>query len=215
MVFVECCLSEAGFKALVEAPWPAPTCLNADLVHHRRVLFGGRHMLGAAAFAAFPALEELDLVYVRLGEAGLALLASRRWRLRRLSLCLSVYRAGAAGVAALARGAWPALERLELRENDLTDASVAALARGAWPALKHLDLHSNCIRTLPTLEEARRRARGWPTLSKLESSDSGRWSLAAAARPRPAGPRPARPRCARARARRAARAVADGQAARL
>jgi hypothetical protein len=52
------------------------------------VAFGGAHALGAAAFAGFPALEALDLSYVALGEAGARLLASRRFRMLRLHICV-------------------------------------------------------------------------------------------------------------------------------
>ncbi len=69
-----CRLSAASFKALVEAAWPALTSFSAQAA---RVEFAGPHALGAAAFARFPALEELNLSEVPLGEAGAALLAGR------------------------------------------------------------------------------------------------------------------------------------------
>ena len=69
-----CHVSAAGFKALVEAAWPALTAFAFDA----RVEFAGLDTLGAAAFAGFPALEELDLSRVALGAAGARLLASRR-----------------------------------------------------------------------------------------------------------------------------------------
>jgi hypothetical protein len=65
-----------GFKALVEASWPALTCLSA---RYASVALDGPHALGASAFAGFPVLEELDLSSVRLGAEGARLLASRRW----------------------------------------------------------------------------------------------------------------------------------------
>jgi hypothetical protein len=68
------------------------------------VAFDGPHALGAAAFTGSPALVELDLTCAVLGEAGAALLASRRWaRLRELNLVRCRLRD--AGRAALPRGA--------------------------------------------------------------------------------------------------------------
>ena len=133
----DCRLSAAGFKALVEATWPALTRLNAGRFATTgaaaKVEFDGPHALGVAAFAGFPALEELNLKWVKIGEAGAALLASQRWpRLRKLELCKT--QLGAAGLAALARGAWPALEELDLRANDFDDAA-------AGPALAALSQH--------------------------------------------------------------------------
>ena len=96
--------------------------------------FDGPHALGAAAFAGFPALEELDLTLVALGEAGAALLASRRW-LRLRKLVLSNCQLGDAGVAALARGAWPALESLDLRWNNFSAPPMLGDARRWAPTL--------------------------------------------------------------------------------
>jgi hypothetical protein len=118
-----CSLSTAGFMALVEATWTAWTSLVAS---YARKDFGGPHTLGVAAFAGFPALEELNLQEAAPGEAGAALLASRRWpRLKKLDLrCTDL---GAAGDAVLAHRAWPALERLGL--------SSTASAAGRAPTL--------------------------------------------------------------------------------
>ena len=111
-----CRLSAAGFKALVEAAWPALTFVYAN---RAEVAFDGPHALGAAAFAGFPALEGLYLSGVELGESGARLLASRRWaRLQVLSLTQA--QIGDAGAAALARGEWPALHILFLEENGLS-----------------------------------------------------------------------------------------------
>jgi hypothetical protein len=71
-----CCLSAANFKALVEAAWPALTSFSAP---DSQMEFAGPHALGAAAFAGFPALEELDLREVVLGHAGASLLGGRLW----------------------------------------------------------------------------------------------------------------------------------------
>ena len=126
-----CSLSAAGFKALVEAAWPALTYLGAS---HGAVQFHGPHALGAAAFAAFPALEELGLVAMEVGEAGATLLASRRWpRLKVLALIYT--QLGPTGVAALARGAWPALEELDLGGNGLGAPLALQDARRWAPAL--------------------------------------------------------------------------------
>jgi hypothetical protein len=129
-----CRLSAVNFKALVEAAWPALIYLDACFA---KAEFAGPHALGGAAFAGFPALEELDLAYVPLGAAGAALLASRRW----------------------AR-----LKMLYLTDAGLGDAGLAALSRGAWPALVRLHLRGNGLGTRPTLEDARRWA---PALRSL------------------------------------------------
>ena len=127
-------LSAAGFKALVEATWPALTYLAA---RKAEAAFNGPPALGAAAFAGFPALEELSLSLVRLGEAGARLLASRRWaRLRRLEL--AGCEMGDAGLAALARGEFPALEWLDLRDNGLGAPLALDAARRWAPALEDL-----------------------------------------------------------------------------
>jgi hypothetical protein len=79
---------------------PAPAHLNAavsDLDFH------GPHALTAAAFAGFPALEELDMTRAELGPAGALLLACRRWA-RPKSLVLRCTHLDDAGLAYLARG---------------------------------------------------------------------------------------------------------------
>ena len=135
----ECNLSAAAFKALVEAAWPALASLDACVA---RVEFAGPHALGAAAFAGFPALEELNLQEVKLGEAGARLLASRRWaRLRKL--LLENTRLGDAGLAALARGAWPALNRLDVSGNDLGAPPTLAAARRWAPVLTQLQVEED------------------------------------------------------------------------
>ena len=129
-------LSAASFKALVEAAWPALTSLST---YAAKVAFDGPHALGAAAFTGFPALEELDLSEVALGEVGAALLASRRWtRLRKLELRRT--QLGDAGLAALARGEWPALEVLDLCLNSLGAPRLTLTDARRWaPALVELD----------------------------------------------------------------------------
>jgi hypothetical protein len=129
-----CRLSATAFKALVEAACPALTYLNAS---RAAVALDGPHALGAAAFAGFPALEELDLHGVPLGEAGARLLARRRW----------------------AR-----LQRLDLFNCGMSDAGLAALAHGAFPALEWLDLRNSGLSAPPTLEDVRRWA---PALKEL------------------------------------------------
>ena len=127
-------LSAAGFKALVEASWPALTHLNT---FRTKVEFDGPHALGAAAFAGFPALEEPNLSSVELGEAGAQLLARRRW-VRLKTLNLSKCGMGDAGLTALARGAWPALEVLDLRDNGFSAPPSLDDARRWAPALQKL-----------------------------------------------------------------------------
>ena len=130
----ECMLSAASFKALVEATWPALTFLGAAAA---QATFDGPDALGAAAFAGFPALEELDLSYVPMRAAGAALLGRRRWaRLKKLDLCGA--RLDDAGVEALSRGAWPALEVLDVRPGGpQTGVTVDGVRRWA-PALVEL-----------------------------------------------------------------------------
>ncbi len=72
-----------------------------------------------------------------LGEAGAALLASRRWlRLRELDLFGSGMRD--VGLAAFARGEWPALEAPNLSGNSF-GARVSLEAARRWaPALASL-----------------------------------------------------------------------------
>jgi hypothetical protein len=119
---------------LVEAAWPALTHLGA---YGAAVEFSGPHALGAAAFAGFAALEELDLAHVPLGEASAALLVSRHWpRLKYLNLISTGLDAG--GGAALARGAWPALEQLVLSGNGIRAPPMLEDARRWAPALKVL-----------------------------------------------------------------------------
>jgi hypothetical protein len=132
---VGCCrLSAAAFKTLVEASWPALTSLSAS---RAAIEFDGPHALGAAAFAGFPELDELQLSWIELGETGAHLLASRRW---------------------------PGLRMMSLKGAQLGDAGVAALARGAWSALFHLNLEENGLGAPLALEEAHRWA---PRLEEL------------------------------------------------
>ena len=126
-----CRLSAAGFKALIETGWQALTSLGTA---HAAVAFAGPHALGAAAFAGFPSLEQLQLPAVAMGEAGARLLASRRWP-RLVQMDLSGARLGAPGLAALARGARPALMLLDLRCNRLPGAPTLEAARRWAPAL--------------------------------------------------------------------------------
>jgi hypothetical protein len=76
-----CNLTSAGLTALAEAAWPALTHLSAVMAFETLAMRSGERnacVLGAGAFAACPALEVLDLSFVRLGEAGARLLASRQ-----------------------------------------------------------------------------------------------------------------------------------------
>jgi hypothetical protein len=99
--------------------------------------FDGPHALGAAAFVGFPALEELDLSGVALGEAGAALLASWCWA-RLVKLDLGCAQIGRAGVAALAHGAWPALTWLNLSDDAGAKPPALADVRRWAPAIKFL-----------------------------------------------------------------------------
>ncbi len=126
-----CLLSAGGFKALVEATWPALTYLSARAA---QVALEGPDALGAAAYAGFLALEELHLEGVALGEAGARLLASRCWP-RLHTLIFDKAQLGDAGVAALARGEWPALTGLSVRENGLSAPLALEEARRGAPKL--------------------------------------------------------------------------------
>jgi len=129
-----CKLGASNFKALVEAAWPALTYLGAATAE---VAFDGPHALGAAAFAGFPVLEKLALPFVALGETGARLMASRSWARRLTHLHLNGAQLGGAGVTALAAGAWPALEWLDLRNNGPGAALTLEDARRWAPALRH------------------------------------------------------------------------------
>ena len=135
LILDRCYLSAAGFKALVEAAWPALTTLYAGSAD---VKFDGPHALGAAAFSGFLALKELDLEAVALYEAGARLLDNVRWpRLQVLGLYNCML--GDAGLAALARGEWPALQRLVLVKNHLNRRPTLEDLRRWTPALVELD----------------------------------------------------------------------------
>jgi hypothetical protein len=100
LVVRKCSITVAGFKALVEAGWPALTYLDAG---GARLTFYGTHAPSAAAYARFPALEELHLFGTLVGLAGRRLLTSRRWtHLRKLDLTSG--QIGDVGVTALERG---------------------------------------------------------------------------------------------------------------
>ena len=130
-----CNLSAAGVKALVEAAWPALRKLSA---HSAPAAVDGPLALGAAAFAGFPALEELAVPTMVLDDSGAALL-SRRWPLlMRLNLCGALFGAGgAAALAALAHGEWPALKTLRVNAG-LGPLTLEAARRWA-PALEALE----------------------------------------------------------------------------
>ena len=127
-----CVFSPANFKALVEADWPTLTFLDA-----KQGTIDGPLALDAAAFAGFPALEELVLPTMRLDEADARLLLSRRWpRLARLDLRGAVRVSGDVVRAALARGEWPALKTL--RANADIGPLTLEDARRWAPALEEL-----------------------------------------------------------------------------
>ncbi len=127
-----CLLGPASFKALVEAAWSALASFNAGTT----VATPDYPLaLGAAAFAGFPALEELVLPTMLLDDSGAALL-SRHWPLlTRLDLCRRWLADGVgAGVAALARGEWLALKTL--RMNARVGPLTLEVARRWAPALE-------------------------------------------------------------------------------
>ena len=64
----------------------------------------------------------------------------------------------------LASWRWLSLRVLSLCGCWIGDAGLAALACGEWPALERLVLSGNGIRARPTLEDARRWA---PALTQL------------------------------------------------
>ncbi len=127
---------------LTEAAWPALTRLSAAMAFGTAALGAAlRHVgprldacaLGAGAFAACPALEVLDLSFVRFGEEGARLLASRPWVCLELNFFAGSI--GAAGLAALERGDWPALRRIDARGSGCPRLALAA-ARRWTPALE-------------------------------------------------------------------------------
>ena len=126
--------SAAAFRALASAAWPELLyfCVIVDREGSDNwdVDSEEGEALGAAAFARCPKLEELLLGSVPVGAAGARVLASQRW---------------------------PKLWLLQLVDAQLDNAALAALARGAWPALVHLNLWRNAgIRAPPTLADAQR-----------------------------------------------------------
>ena len=64
----------------------------------------------------------------------------------------------------LASRRWPRLQKLDLQRTRLGAAGVAALARGEWPALQWLCLKENGLPAPLALEEVRRWA---PAVEKL------------------------------------------------
>ncbi len=128
-----CAFGPGSFKALVEAAWPALASFSAI-----KGVVGTQLALGAAAFAGFPALEELALPTMIL-EAGARSLLSRRWtRLKKLDLRGAYFRgANAATLAELARGEWPALKAL--RVNAALGPLTLDTARRWAPALAALE----------------------------------------------------------------------------
>ena len=133
-----CNMSTVNFKALVEAAWPALSSLECDMG------FDGPHELGAASFAGFPALEELNCDVIP-AEAGVWLLASQR--LPRLSaLDLSGSRIGTAGLTALLAAPAFAIRRLNLNNCGLNATSLLHLANAGWP-LEELSFEDNDLST--------------------------------------------------------------------
>jgi uncharacterized protein (TIGR02996 family) len=93
----------------------------------------------ALARAALPELRELRLYNDKIGVAGARALVAAPWPL--VDLDVSGNPIGDGGATAIAAGAWPrTLRRLKLIGCELTDAGVAALARVEWPALEELSL---------------------------------------------------------------------------
>lgn len=91
-------------------------------------------------------LRELDLANFRLRDGSAALFASRRFTsLRELDLTKAgVGVKGAAAMAKARAGAFPALERLQLAINGLSDAALEHLAKAPILAtVRHLDLAQN------------------------------------------------------------------------
>jgi hypothetical protein len=130
-------LSTAAFRALAAAAWPEVLhfCVVVEEDEQESDWADSDNedegdALDAASFALCPKLEELYLRAVPMGAASARVLASRRW----------------------AR-----LEVPSLTDTQLDDTALAALARGAWPALVHLNLwHNAGIRAPPTLADVRR-----------------------------------------------------------
>ena len=144
--------SAAAFRALTGAAWPELTHFSAivevfhsdseedeaDEEEEEEEEEEGA-TLDAASFALCPKLQNLRLRRVVVGVACARALASRRWA---------------------------KLRHLDLMGVRLDDDALAALARGAWPALEQLYLWYNAgIRAPPTLADVRRWA---PAVTELE-----------------------------------------------
>jgi hypothetical protein len=96
----------------------------------------------ALARGALPALRVLELYNSKFGVEGAQALAAVAWPLEELEL--SGNKLGDTGVRALAAGTLPkTLRVLKLHSTDLSDAGIAALARASWPALEELELFSD------------------------------------------------------------------------
>jgi uncharacterized protein (TIGR02996 family) len=146
-----------GLVALVKSGFP----LRALRLYQCAI---GAVEAGVLARGAFPKLAALDLGYGSLGPTGMAALARTTWPLEKLELWANkILDEGAAelahapwtrtlrelvigyigigntGVAALAAGNWPALERIVFRGDSIGEAGARALAEATtMPALRSI-----------------------------------------------------------------------------
>ena len=132
-----CQVDNDAFIALASATWPALTYLNGGASTRS---FAVGDVQGPEVFAGFPALQELFMGFRALGEAGARTLAGRPWPCL-TDLTLNCQLEPDATVAALARGAWPALARLRLIGWDVRGGAALTLraARRWAPALAELE----------------------------------------------------------------------------
>ena len=141
----------------------------------REALLGERQL--SALVRAPWQLQRLDLYGRRLGDEGVATLATARWPALQV-LRLDYSNLGVAGVASLA--AWPALQELGLEACSLGDAGVASLAAAPWHALQKLNLSGNWLSAAgaASLAAAPMVARSRPQLFwKRGLNDPGRSAL--------------------------------------
>jgi hypothetical protein len=162
-----CSPDAAALEALGSETWGALRELHLDSITDSEGLGVPSARALAATLRRMPALRVLGLIRLTISDAAAAELfppASADAPLQLRSLTLSVAALTPAVVRVLAGTGWR-LEELDLSFNpSLGAAGVAALARGEWPALKRLDLRNNGISPPPTLEDARRWAPALVTL---------------------------------------------------
>ena len=104
----------------------------------------GHTGVAALARGVFPQLAELDLQYCQLSHEAIATLARTAWPLTHLNLWAN--HIGDAGAKHLADAGWSRTMRvLTLGYCGLGDAGIAALAAGSWPVLERIEFRGDSI----------------------------------------------------------------------